>query len=280
MSIDLSDSHIFDFHAHIPAANNLSQVVDTLFGRWLPTAVTPAVNDKYKELKLKTLNAADRIERATEMEDFSTFCKKEGLDHLRTQFEQQLHTIPSFRSFIHYVANVYSCTPDIASIDKAMAPKLRDSREYLSEILERENIARVVLDLFGETEVSNLFPAEKACWVYRFDRMMQPSWAKEYGLRSMSQILDSVQERLHDAVKKGCVGFKSTLAYSRSLHLSEVTRKQASDALHVLSRRQVQNAKALISYQDFLYRYVLAESGNMGFPVLFHLGLGGAWAPT
>ena len=273
--IDLMNIPIIDFHAHICDPNNISQVVDVLFGRYLRTCLNPDVYKKYTQLMLKVKSACDEKERKIEIVNLSSFSKNLGVDSLRARFEGQLLTIPAFRYFIRYMARSHSCAADIVSIDKAMADELENPREYHSDVLKRENVVRVILDLFGKTTISDNFPAEKASWVYRIDKILQPSWASEKGYSSLNQVIDNVINDLHSVVEKGCVGFKSAMAYSRTVEVSNPTQKQASDALRELLNNPNQDSKELKTYQDFITRQILIETGSLDMPFLYHLGPGG-----
>jgi len=273
--IDVMNIPIIDFHAHICDPNNISQVVDILFSRYLHTCLDPDIYKKYTQIRSKVKSACDEKERKIEMENLSSFSKNLGLHSLRARFEGQLLTIPAFSEFLRYMARSHSCAPDIVLIDKAMTEELKNPRKYHTDVLNRENIVRVILDLFGENTISDSFPAEKASWVYRIDKMLQPSWVIDKGFTSLNQVSEYIIDDLHSVVKKGCIGFKSAMAYSRTVELSNPTQQQANDALRELLNNPNNTFKNLIVYQDYLIRQILIEAGLLDMPFLYHLGPGG-----
>ncbi len=273
--VDSIDIPIIDFHAHICDPNSISQVIDIFFSRYLNTYLNVDTYEKYIQLRSTVKNARDEEERKIKMEYLSTFSRNLGLDSLRARFEEQLLTIPVFREFLRYIAKSHSCAPDIISIDKAISEDLKNPLKYHTDVLKREKIIRVILDLFGETTISDNFPKEKANWVYRIDKMLQPSWVIDKGFNSLNQVNEYIINDLNTVIKKGCIGFKSAMTYSRTVEVSNPTKKQAKDALQKLLNSPNISGKYLITYQDYLIRQMLIESGSLNVPFLFHFGPGG-----
>jgi hypothetical protein len=270
--IDFSNIPVLDFHGHIPGPNNLTKVVDILFTRWLRTAVSDDIYEKYNNF---TKNMGESNNRSTIISK-EDFIRENKIDRLREQFKDQLQSIPSFNGFLKYVSRFYGCEANIFEIDEVMNEKLKNPCQYMSEVLSRENIQTVVLDLFGETEIDdNYFPSEKAFWVYRIDKMIRPSWLRENGFSSFNQLLDTVGNNLNLAVKKGCVAFKSAITYSRNVRLSNPTFNQARDAFTEIRDSLNQNEKTVTVYQDYVLKTILNEAGNLDKPFLFHFGVGG-----
>src|SRR4030067_1831402 len=97
-----NDIPILDFHAHIPAPNNITQVIDVLFGRWLQTAVSHDIYTKYTSLKTSLQIDSEDSARQSKIDEFRSYNREKGIDSLRVKFENQLVTIPSFTLFLRY----------------------------------------------------------------------------------------------------------------------------------------------------------------------------------
>ena len=273
--IDLSEIPVIDFHAHIPNSNNITQVVDILFLRWLETCIDPKGYNKYKSLKSEIRHDLTHKEDKKISEELAYLSKKFGIDSLRLNFRGQLTSIPSFNYFLKYLSKIYECSPNIESIDKALEKELTSPQKYMLKILNREKINMVILDLFGKMDIGNLFPANKASWVYRIDKMTQLSWLRECEFTSLNQVIDGIKEHFNKARKKGCLGFKSAMTYRRNIEILNPKKDQVKRVFGSLLKNKPDNDKNIIRYQDFLLRQMLKEAGKCGLPFLFHLGVGG-----
>jgi len=96
------------------------------------------------------------------------------------------------------------------------------------------------------------------------------------------------------ALRNGCVGFKTWMAYYRPLHIEEVSDEEVSNALRILKEGKVEiksrwgielpigvsdeTRKAIKLYQDYMWVHVCEYASSRNVPTLIHTG--GAMSPS
>jgi len=74
------------------------------------------------------------------------------------------------------------------------------------------------------------------------------------------------------AVRRGLVGLKLLLGYSRTLHFEEVTQRVAAAAYTQLRQGQLASYH---QFQDFMVRYLYRAAGELDLPLQIHASFGG-----
>jgi hypothetical protein len=92
---------------------------------------------------------------------------------------------------------------------------------------------------------------------------------------SLSDYLAFVAGRLEDHQRRGAVAMKFEVAYFRSFVFDDPTREQASAVWERYRGGGVPSAGEYKTFQDFVFRFLVAEGGRLHLPVHLHTSVGG-----
>lgn len=264
----LSDIELVDFHAHLPPKSNFSTFIDSFVKDYSRSSSGPVTSSDNNVLA----------------------------EHIKKR--------PFYKSFLNYLANVHESEPIVQKIDEIIMEKTeRDFTGYIEEILGREKIRSVLLELptlsgeesinslteLGMSQISDNFPAKKWAWFLRIDRMLQPYWRQKISRNNFEEFLDTIENEIKIAVKNGCIGFKSAIGYYRLLKFDETKRLEAIKAFQNLREKKPcvidydeypiytkqEDKKQLENFQNFVIRYILSRANELNKLFIFHTGFGG-----
>lgn len=160
-----------------------------------------------------------------------------------------------------------------------------DGNAYRRVLKDTCNIETIILDL-----KDTAFDCDKDYFLttFRLDEFIFPrSWedldavSAKVGFRicSFDDWLDACEAYFEDALKKGAVCLKMTLAYDRPLFFERVTKAEAEKEFNVFfqhSRSSVwdlQTASFGKKAQDYMMHYALRLANKKGLVYQFHTGL-------
>ena len=92
---------------------------------------------------------------------------------------------------------------------------------------------------------------------------------------SLTDYLAFVTGRLEDHKRRGAVAMKFEVAYFRSFAFDDPTREQASELYERYRGGGVPSASEYKVFQDFVFRFLVAEGGRLHLPVHLHTSVGG-----
>ena len=258
--LDLAKIPIVDTHVHPPKPMTLSESYE-LWNSSFVDAMLPSYDYEGKEALRRKLEGT---------------------------FRQHIYDMPRQTGYNNYVARVYDVDSGIEAFDKVVQAGIdRGFTGYVTSILNRENVASVVLEKREPTpdRPDTPIPRDRYIWSFPIVDLIQPEWAKERNLSSARQVSASIGEVMQRCVANGCRGFKSSIAYYRPLGIEIVDEKSADKDLDRLLRnpptefvpgRNIASysdpdlAAAFRRYQDFLLREIFIKAGELGTPVIIH----------
>jgi predicted TIM-barrel fold metal-dependent hydrolase len=216
----------------------------------------------------------------------------EGKEQLRQaldgRFKEHLYAMPRQIGYYNYVAHAYGVEPDLKSFDKVVADGIkRGFPAYIGSILDRERISHVVLESREAKPVApqTHVPAGRFVWTVPIVALIQPEWAKANGHTGVDAVVKAISEFMETAVKNGCRGFKSSIAYYRPLTVEVVSKAAAerdlaklfaNPATRIVPGRNVADYQepelraAFIRYQDYLLRHIFIKAGELQVPIIIH----------
>ncbi len=262
-TMSLIDIPVFDFHTH-PVE---SKPVSSLISRWL---------DVHSDVL-----QVDEDSRA----------------RTRKLLENDYKQLPYFQSLIRYIAGKYNIPATLESVDRAVNEQNESGvPEHVSRVMRSENIEKIIIDISGLNHPPS--PAPKLDMYpdgsYFFTMGTEPLLQPKVGHTDLEDAISNVDSVLDTALQNGCVGFKTWMAYYRTLHMEEVSDLQANNALHILSNGTVEiqkrwgidlpvgtdgaTIKAIKNYQDYMWVHICEYAASKNVPVLIHTG--GAMSPS
>jgi hypothetical protein len=91
---------------------------------------------------------------------------------------------------------------------------------------------------------------------------------------TLDAYLAFITRALADAQRRGGVAVKFEAAYFRSLHFDDPTRDRAASVYAKYTAGGVPSSAEYTDFQDFVFRYLIVESGRLGLPVHIHTSAG------
>jgi len=86
--------------------------------------------------------------------------------------------------------------------------------------------------------------------------------------------LKFITQVLEDNSKRGGIAMKFEVAYFRPMSFSDPSRAQAEEIYHTYAANGVPSEKDYRTFQDFVFRYLIQESGRLHLPVHIHTAIG------
>ena len=195
-----------------------------------------------------------------------------------------------------------SDNPEWAAADRAMAgaKPVRGDRASWSRMLDRLGIETSVANRI--TMSSDLDPA-RFKWVFYADSLLFPfdnsglasrnpdqaafmplqtrlvqRFRTQAGLSawpaSLSDYLAFVTRTLEDHQRRGAIAMKFEVAYFRSFVFDDPTREQASAVYEKYRGAGLPSTAEYKVFQDFVFRFLVAEGGRLRLPVHLHTSVG------
>ena len=89
------------------------------------------------------------------------------------------------------------------------------------------------------------------------------------GISSLAEYMDFVDYMLKQAIEKGAVGLKNSMAYGRSIYYENVPVERASELFEKSPELSWEESKAI---QDFVFHWILTKAAEYNLPVQIHTG--------
>lgn len=215
----------------------------------------------------------------------------------RSMYEKQYTKLPYFQSLIRYCAKRYRIPETLEAVNSAVeARNEKGLTAHIREVMESESIEKIIIDISGLNHPPSpnpkldFYPAGS----YSFTMGTEPWLQPRVGETDLEEATARVDGILNEALRNGCVGFKTWMAYYRPLHIGEVSEEQARIALRTIKEGKVETkkrwgielpnglteetVKAIKDYQDYMVVHIAKFSSESNVPLLIHTG--GAMSPS
>jgi predicted TIM-barrel fold metal-dependent hydrolase len=281
-SLNFSDIEGVDFHSHPVGRTTISKMIDRyLYAKLVYLLPTKKYDEAWRKLRELSGDAVDQFK----LNMIREYSSKFDLPAER----RRLETYPYLLNVIRYIAESYGCKATLEDVDRVLSSKMNgDFVGYVREVLDRENISKVVIDAEGAKEVQG-FPHDRMYLVWNMTHVLQPEWAAKRGAKNLDEYLDFIDSELKDSLSKGCVALKFATAYYRTLQIEKVDQDIAQRSFKKILRAKprthlfasghpcpvygdIETTRARNAYQDFIIRRYLIEAGKLGLPVKLHVG--------
>ena len=155
------------------------------------------------------------------------------------------------------------------------------NRAMMSDYLDRKRFVWVFfvdsfLFPFDNSQLSNRNPDEN---VYMpLQEKMLHRWMQQENIKQLPTVLNGylkfITQTLEDNQKRGGIAMKFEVAYFRPTRFSDPSREQA-DALYSKYRNGgIPTWTEYLTFQDFIFRYLIMEGGRLHLPVHIHSAVG------
>ena len=171
---------------------------------------------------------------------------------------------------------------------------------YFDSILDKLNIE---MSVANRAMMADYLDPQRFAWVFFVDSFMWPfnnqretarnpdegvfiplqekmlhRWMQQENLNQLpptfSDYLKFISQVLEDNSKRGGIAMKFEVAYFRPTTFSDPTRAQAEDIYQRYVVGGIPTEKEYRSFQDFIFRYLVAEGGRLHLPVHIHTAVG------
>ncbi|PYX62744.1 MAG: hypothetical protein DMG74_19605 [Acidobacteria bacterium] len=186
-------------------------------------------------------------------------------------------------------------------VQRKAEEKKRLGNSYFSHVLDLVGIETAVAN---RVAMSDYLPATRFRWVFFVDSFLFPFDNRQLASRNPDQKLNlPLQEKilrrnivrahfeqlpadlsgylsfitriLEENQKAGGVGIKFEIAYFRSLHFDDPSQQRATAIYTKYHAGGVPSAEEYRDFQNFIFRYLLREAGQLHLPVQIHTAVGG-----
>jgi len=215
----------------------------------------------------------------------------------RALLEKQYENLPYFQSLIRYIGKKYGVPPTLVEVDRAVTKENENGvAEHVKKIMRSENIEKIIIDVSGLNHPPSPTPhlPQYPDGGYLFTMGTEPLLQPKIGETDLEKAISNVESVLELALRNGCVGFKTWMAYYRTLHIDEVSDDEARAALRALKMGNVEvktrwgielpigttdeTKRAIKLYQDYIWVHICEFASRKNVPVLMHTG--GAMSPS
>lgn len=185
-------------------------------------------------------------------------------------------------------------------IEKKTELKKQQGTAYFSHILDKLNIEQSVAN---RAMMADYLDPKRFVWVFFADSFMWPfdnrherarngdveiyiplqdkmlrRWMGQENLTTLPthfpDYLRFVTQVLEDNQKKGAIAMKFEVAYFRPTKFSDPTRNQAQEIYQRFVHGGIPSEQQYRTFQDFIFRFLLAEGGRLHLPVHIHSAVG------
>jgi len=185
-------------------------------------------------------------------------------------------------------------------VQKKAELKKAQGNAYFSNILDKLNIEQSVAN---RAMMADYLDPKRFVWVFFADAFMWPfdnqqqrsrnadeevyiplqekmlrRWIQQEGLSQLPPDFDSylkfISRTLEDNQKKGGIAMKFEVAYFRSTRFADPPREQADKIYQHYAAGGVPSTDEYRTFQDYIFRYLIAESGRLHLPVHIHSAVG------
>jgi uncharacterized protein len=185
-------------------------------------------------------------------------------------------------------------------VEKKDELKKARGNQYFSDILNKLNIEQGVAN---RAMMADYLDPKRFLWVFFADAFMWPfdnthersrnpdqevyiplqkkmldRWMQQENVSQLpaelAAYLAFVTRALEDNRKKGAIAMKFEVAYFRSTRFSDPAREQAEDIYQRFVKGGIPSEQEYRTFQDYLFRYLIAEGGRLHLPVHIHSAVG------
>ncbi len=129
---------------------------------------------------------------------------------------------------------------------------------------------------FNNSQVTHRNPDEEV-YIPLQEKMLH-HWMKQENVSQLpddlSGYLSFITRTLEDNQKNGGIAMKFEVAYFRPTHFSDPTEQQASTLYDKYRKGGVPSWQEYLTFQDFIFRYLVKEGGRLHLPVHIHSAVG------
>ncbi|MEP7242727.1 MAG: amidohydrolase family protein [Gammaproteobacteria bacterium] len=206
------------------------------------------------------------------------------------QFRQHFDRMPREIGMRNYVARVYGVEPTAAGFNSIVAAHVgKDYSAYYRSVMDREKVPAILLQSNDQVPVrpKSLVPNDRFEWSFNIGPLLQPSWAKEKGIRDIGRFEETLLDIFDQAAKNGARGIKIPIAYYRPIAVDMTVERATADrdlkamlaAPAAAMTRGHADApiysdpaltRALRSYQDYLLKRLYVKAGQVGLRIIIH----------
>jgi len=221
-----------DFHAHQIRTYNLSEFIDSLVLFQLSSLIPEQILKKIMIVKDGLFGEVKGEEHVRLMEKVRNYEEAWNIQALAERLRRHLTSTPAFFDFLRYLAIIYDCKTLIPEIDDKIGDiHSENAGSYVRSVLDRENIKLALLDLDGAMEVEPPFPPDRFGLLFCPTRSIcNPVWAIDHGASSLDEVLELSEGLIKDCIKRKFSGFKSDIAFYRSLEIRRIDEDQVRGA--------------------------------------------------
>lgn len=170
----------------------------------------------------------------------------------------------------------------VEEIDRKIKQTLHTDH-YQRVMKQLGHIETALLDVDGALDADRTFFSpivriDPFIYLRTYGDLLKLEQAYGRTISSMEQMKDACRKALYAAVENGAVGFKSGLAYQRSLNYERATAHEAEQAfLEALSGCDLEREDRPFApdarFQNYMMHYALSVVQELEKPIQFHTGL-------
>jgi len=267
-NIDLSDLEIIDFHVHMPLRAGIQELMD-------------------RDIRVQSELFHGNRSKSTYSDDPNQ--SNIITPDLQSQYANDLNS--QYRMLLKYSLKSYQYQ-NIHELDKHINKRINEGfTEYIQNVLRRENIESVLIDLLGEKKsAADDFPQSNFDWIFGITPLLSPLRSIEKGLTNLDQVIQDIDQEISKAIKENCVGFKSLMGYYRTIQVDKPDYKDANKSFKNLSEashnqeissflygkrpiyQKTELRNDLKCFEDYIFRHLIKKAGKDNLLFLIHTG--------
>ena len=186
----------------------------------------------------------------------------------------------AFPNFVKELGKYFDCDPDIDSIIKIRNTQSEDYREYLRNLFGDVNLDWLLTDT-GNIKVEDLqnsflnWIPIKGRAILRLETAIKQLLEET---KTFSEFINSYDQVIKDAIrKKGCVSFKSVIAYRTGLEIENVGEEDAKQDFNRYLNKEEKiewYGPVVKKLRDYLFTYTLRRCAELNVALNVHTGIG------
>jgi len=231
--------------------------------------------------------------------DVDAMAAPPGSAALRTR-DSNPELVAAAKALFGYPYNDFSAEHAKWLVQKKAELKKAQGNAYFSNILDKLNIEQSVAN---RAMMADYLDPKRFVWVFFADAFMWPfdnqqqrsrnadeevyiplqekmlhRWMQQEGLSQLppdfDRYLKFISRTLEDNQKKGGIAMKFEVAYFRSTRFADPPREQADKIYQHYAAGGVPSTDEYRTFQDYIFRYLIAEGGRLHLPVHIHSAVG------
>lgn len=190
---------------------------------------------------------------------------------------EQVRSAVSFKFAIRLLSDFLRCKRNLDSVIEARNKKSSKFPEYLKELFASVRLEALVIDTgfqpVSVEEFKTYVPA-RVGWVLRLEPLIKRLLENE---TEFDKFVNGFNEALAEGIRKGCVGFKTIIAYRTGLDIASVSEEDAKADFERMARRVERAAwfgPPVKNLRDYLVRRAIDMCIKHDKVLQIHTGLG------